>query len=167
MRLPLLLATFFAATLAGCLDEGSDDVTDGGGELEDGASPALPENIDVTEMVVAGADPWNLPDPVNGGSRPPCSLPSPASTCATYEFVVAEGSTPDADVGLTWDVEANDFDLYLRDAEGEEVASDADSPPETEERLSVSNLPPGSYTIQVVMWAVAADSYHLTATFSD
>ncbi len=87
-------------------------------------------------------------------------------TCDTYALTVSVPSTfyssnpNDAvQVGVNWDISANDFDLYVYDSNGYVVCSSAGGAPETQELADCGQLPSGSYTVQVVAFATANETY--------
>ena len=73
----------------------------------------------------------------------------------------AYGATHNLKIDVSWPTAAADFDLYVLDAAGNEVASSASSA-DPEEVV----LPPtsGTYTVRVVPFAPLGDSYKATAS---
>jgi len=95
-------------------------------------------------------------------------------TCDTYTLTVNVPSTFYAanpgyavKVGITWASSTNDFDLYVNDASGNTVCSSGDSNTtsgQASELADCGQLAAGTYTVQVVAFAVANSTYSGTAT---
>ena len=62
-------------------------------------------------------------------------------------------------VQIRWPDSVNDFDLYVYDASGNVVGSSTGGAPETSETADCGQLPAGTYTVQVVAFAVVNESY--------
>lgn len=114
----------------------------------------LPPPIHQEGDTAAGADPFN-----NVG-RPPCS--TPAANCVEFDFTVEREVTLDAT--LTFGSSQSDFDVYIYDDEGSEVASGVQSAG-SDEVISV-DLEAGTYTVQVVPWTVVNDHWVFDGKFS-
>lgn len=140
---------------AGCLgDEDAPTNETDDGNVVPTDRPPLPNDIEASEMVVGGADPFNFV------TMAPCS--TPVSGCYPYAFEANTSVTITA--ALSWTVPANDFDVYLFDEGGTAVAMSAGMPPGTSEGFA-ADLDPGSYSLTVVAWAVTQDTFTLTGTF--
>jgi len=132
-------------------------VTPPGGTWVDPDLGPLPPPIHEEGTTTASADPLNML-----GAQP-CS--SPSAQCEEIPFTIGREATIEAE--LSWGNVANDYDFYILDEEGTVVLTGA-SPPGTvgpPEQASGS-LPPGTYTIQIVPWSAAQDSWTFAATFS-
>lgn len=114
----------------------------------------LPPPIHEEGDVAAGADPFN-----NVG-LPPCS--TPAANCEEFDFTLERSALMDAT--LTFGEDTSDFDVYIYDEGGAEVASGVQSAG-IEEAIS-AELAPGTYTVQIVPWTVANDHWVFDAKFS-
>ncbi len=110
-----------------------------------------------------GGGPFTVPN-VSGTATgtPDCTAPGACddftlkvTTTATY------GATHNLKIDVSWPTAAADFDLYVLDAAGNEVASSASSA-DPEEVV----VPPttGTYTVRVVPFAPLGDSYKATAS---
>lgn len=171
---PSALAALLSMTflLAGCA---SDDTGEGpaSAEQESTFTPTVPEPLHFEGEVSVGADPFNVVPPAPVGSGMPCSME--VSTCYYHEFTVGEDAVGNGTVSLTatlaWGLAANDLDLYLYQGE-EQLSSDginslgAAEPPPTEQVLRHEGLAAGEYSLWVVVWNGAADSYTLDVEFS-
>jgi hypothetical protein len=62
-------------------------------------------------------------------------------------------------VSIKWPDAINDYDLYVYDASGNVVGSSTGGAPETSETADCGQLPAGTYTVQVVAFAVVNESY--------
>ncbi len=62
-------------------------------------------------------------------------------------------------VQIQWPDSVNDFDLYVYDSSGNVVGSSTGGAPETSETADCGQLPAGTYTVQVVAFAVVNESY--------
>jgi hypothetical protein len=95
-------------------------------------------------------------------------------TCDTYTLTV---NVPDTfyaanpgyavQVGITWADSTNDFDLYVNDSSGNTVCSSGDSNTtsgKASELADCGQLAAGTYTVQVVAFAVANSTYSGTAS---
>lgn len=95
-------------------------------------------------------------------------------TCDTYTLTVNVPNTfyaanPDyaVKVGITWASSTNDFDLYVNDASGNTVCSSGNSnitSGQASELADCGQLAAGTYTVQVVAFAVTNSTYSGTAT---
>ncbi|HEX7128919.1 MAG TPA: sialidase family protein, partial [Rhodanobacteraceae bacterium] len=95
-------------------------------------------------------------------------------TCDSYTLTVNVPDTfyaanPDyaVKVGITWASSTNDFDLYVNDADGNTVCSSGQSNTTTgqaSELADCGQLAAGTYTVQVVAFAVANSTYSGTAS---
>lgn len=95
-------------------------------------------------------------------------------TCDTYTLTVNIPDTfyaanPDyaVKVGITWASSTNDFDLYVNDASGNTVCSSGNSnitSGQASELADCGQLAAGTYTVQVVAFAVTNSTYSGTAT---
>lgn len=115
----------------------------------------LPENIYDNNTVIAGAD------PANTAGLGICS--NAASACYSYPFVAEQAVTIQA--SLSWMLPANDFDLYVRAADGTEVLT-AGNFATTSESVS-GTLAAGEYEVTVVAWSVVGETYALEVLFGD
>lgn len=91
-------------------------------------------------------------------------------TCDTFQLTVNVPSTfysanPNyvVQVGLNWPSSTNDFDLYVSDSGGNQVCSSAQGNTNFEQ-ADCGQLPSGTYTVQIVAFAVANSSYSGNAT---
>lgn len=115
------------------------------------------------------ADPHAETSCVPHGETP---LPVVEAACPTYTLVIdAEEPLRYLDVELVFDGAAvagrtaEDYDLHLYDASGEEVGSAAHAFG-SKERLAVNHLPDGIYTLEVVPFVNApGSSFSLSALF--
>src|SRR5215831_12105673 len=62
-------------------------------------------------------------------------------------------------VQIRWPDSQNDYDLYVYDSRGNVVGSSTGGAPETSETADCGQLPAGTYTVQVVAFAVVNESY--------
>lgn len=114
-------------------------------------APPLPDPIVADETMPPSVDPVST-----GG--PACSPPT--STCFRYPFALQGNAT--AKASLTWDLEANDLDLYL--FEGDEVLDMSNGGPTTSESLTTP-LEPGEYEFVVQGSTTVAQPFHFEASF--
>lgn len=154
-----LLALAAVALLAGCLgggEEAGGNETNGTAEGNATLAP-LPPPIEATEEVTGSADPV----PVTG-VMPPCEAPS--AQCFRYPFEL--NATATIAVTLTWEVPANDFDVYIfQDGEQITTTEGGSSPPGNQEAFELE-LEAGSYEVVVSAYAVSQDTFVLSATFA-
>lgn len=156
MRILLILAAL--ALAAGCVTPDTTPTTPTNGTTNTTTDmAALPPPINDTKEVQGAADPGNI---VTGA---PCQTPN--SQCFKYPFEL-NGSAHMA-ATLTWGQPASDFDLYVFQ-DGKDMnaggASDVSTGPGTSEKIDI-DLEAGSYELIVVAWAVAQDTYKVSATF--
>ncbi|HXS72869.1 MAG TPA: hypothetical protein VN725_02410 [Rhodanobacteraceae bacterium] len=110
--------------------------------------------------------------PYTGATADPAACTT--LTCDTYTLTVNVPSTFYAanpgyavKVGITWASSTNDFDLNVNDANGNTVCSSGNSNATTgqaSELADCGQLAAGTYTVQVVAFAVANSTYSGTAT---
>ena len=74
-----------------------------------------------------------------------------------------QNNTGGAEVAISWADSTNDFDLYVYDSAGTQVASSA-SGGTTSERAFIQSAS-GTYEVRVLPWAVAASAYDGSAAF--
>jgi hypothetical protein len=100
---------------------------------------------------------------------PPASLDSSNTVCDNFQLTadvdpsywsIAAGG---ASVTISWADSANDFDLYVYDAAGNEVASSAQSGT-TSEQAFIKNAS-GTYDVVVVPYTVTSSGYNGSASF--
>jgi hypothetical protein len=144
MRWTIVLA---ALVLAGCSDPAPPAAQ------PDPATPPEPilPSIEADETMPPSLDPV-------GSGGPACSPPT--STCFRYPFTLMGNAT--ANATLTWDLVANDLDLYL--FEGEELLDDSNAASTTSESLS-TRLEAGDYEFVVQGSRTATQPFHFKATF--
>lgn len=114
---------------------------------------------------------WNG-GPYTGATADPSACTT--LTCDSYLLTVnVPGSFYAANpnyavkVGITWASSTNDFDLYVNDANGNTVCSSGASNTtsgQASELADCGQLAAGTYTVQVVAFAVANSTYSGTAT---
>jgi len=85
------------------------------------------------------------------------ALNVPAEYWETHEGAVS--------VNISWGSSAEDYDLYVYDADGNQIASSA-AGGTTKEQVDLGMLEPGSYTVQVVPYLTAGSTYEGTATLA-
>lgn len=164
MQRPLLLLLAAMTLLAGCLDGGGspDDDPDDDPQTDPDDRAPLPDDISESATVPAGGDPFNI------AGAEPCS--EEVSGCTLYPFTVPAGIQVEVDALLSWLNPANDFDLYLYTADGQQISMEGinqiGDPPETEHDMPPVRIGPGEYEFYVVAWAVAGGQYTLEATFA-
>ncbi len=114
-------------------------------------------------VVTWGGGPFTVPNLTGTATgAPDCSAPQ---SCDDFTLKVsttaAYGSTHVLKIDVSWPTAAADFDLYVLDAAGNEVATSASSA-DPEEVV----LPPtsGTYTVRVVPYAPLGESYQAKAT---
>lgn len=134
---------------AGCVGGEETSVDTTGGE-----TASLPGPVHDERQVDAGAN------PIGSTADQPCEDES--SSCYRYPFEVGTDARVQAE--LDWANATNDFDLYVLDPSGEQVASANTGPLDTRETLDAS-LAAGSYELVVVPWLVSSDTYRLEAHF--
>ena len=69
------------------------------------------------------------------------------------------------EIGIAWTSSSDDFDLYVDDASGTQIASSA-AGATTSEKVDLGTLAPGRYTVRVVPYTTAGSSYTGTATLT-
>lgn len=117
----------------------------------------LPPPIHEEGRTSASADPMNLL------GADPCSTPS--ADCEEITFTIGREATIEAE--LSWGNLANDFDFYILDEDGTVVVQGASEPGTVGASEQASGtLVEGTYTIQIVPWSAAQDSWTFDATFS-
>lgn len=160
-RIALALSLIAALALSGCVSIGenkSDTNKDMGKLAPVEAKPApapLPKPIKDSKMVPAGTDVFNQ------AMMDACS--QPVSGCYKYPFKLDRTATVHAK--LAWTIPANDFDLYIFHGSVQGEASGG-SAPGTSEELD-AELDAGDYSVVVVAWLAAADTYTIDATFGE
>ncbi|HEU4857340.1 MAG TPA: hypothetical protein VFS86_08575 [Rhodanobacteraceae bacterium] len=110
--------------------------------------------------------------PYTGATADPTACT--AVTCDSYTLTVNVPDTfyaanPDyaVRVGITWASSTNDFDLYINDASGNTVCSSGagnTTSGQASELADCGQLAAGTYTVQVVAFAVVNSTYSGTAT---
>lgn len=154
-----LAAVILSVVISGCLGGPAAEPVDSASAAVPAAPelPPLPDPILDTKRVQAGLDPFNL------AQRGICS--QEVSTCFRYPFLLERPALVLGD--LAWGLEANDFDFYIVDEQGEQAANganDVTGGPTILESFGV-DLKPGTYEVVVVAWLVAEDAYSLRVTF--
>ncbi len=155
----LITTLMLAAAFSGCL-EGDEPETPATPDTETAETALPPEDFSADGSFMAGHDPYNFV----GGE--PCSQPQ--SACEFVPFST-EVTTSVAAV-LSWTNPANDLDLYLFTADGQEVSREGinfvGEPPSTEHRMPAVSIAPGDYEFYVVAWNAAAESWTLDVSFT-
>jgi hypothetical protein len=77
-----------------------------------------------------------------------------------YEALRAQGKIGVVEVTATWPSNANDFDLGLLDKDGNPIASSGFGNSDFE-RFEYTELPSGNYTIEMVIFRAANESFHV------
>jgi hypothetical protein len=169
MRSTLFALLAAALLLAGCSSKSPSPATTAPAAHGMGNATAIAP-LHFGGSFTAGADPFNFLPATPAGGANPCS--TSASTCYKHDFTVPAGTiNASMEAKLMWTQAANDLDLYLyqgdtqlsMDGINQFPPSGAPSPGQD---MHVTGLAAGSYTFWVVVWAGAADSYTLDATFS-
>ncbi|MGH2740604.1 MAG: hypothetical protein ACRDH6_09015 [Actinomycetota bacterium] len=106
-------------------------------------------------------------NPTNNVAEPGECLPAVVS-CDEFTLTVNVPSslylpTGGVTIAITWGTAQNDYDLYVLNEAGEVVGSSATSAPTEQVVLPRAA---GTYTVQVLDFAVVADQYQGTATLS-
>ncbi len=128
----------------------------------DAATPGAAAVSPTTTGASWSAGPFLAPNPTGAAGAPDCTAPGSCDDFAlTVSTPAGYGSGHHLEVKVAWPTAAADFDVYLLDAAGHEVASAASSSdPE------VIAVPPdaGTYTVRVVPYAPLGQSITGTAT---
>lgn len=77
-----------------------------------------------------------------------------------YEGLRRQGRTGVVQVALSWEDVANDFDLVLANADGDPIATSGFGNSDFE-RINFTELPSGTYTVQVTIFRVVNASFHV------
>jgi len=140
-----LSATVLAAAFSATAISASDAATPSSGTV----SPTSP-----TLHYTAG--PFAVPNVTGAAGPVDCSAPG---SCDDYALTVATGAgagaTSSVKVTVNWSNSAADFDIYLLDANGREVASSASS---SDPEVMQVPANAGKYTVRVVPYAPAGQS---------
>lgn len=128
--------------------------------LAEGATPGA-GTVTATSGTNWTGGPFLVPNATGTAGTVDCSAPQ---SCDDYALTVSTpagtGDTNDLKISVSWSNSAADFDVYVLDSAGNEVASSASSAdPET------VIMPPtsGSYTVRVVPFNPLGQSYSATA----
>lgn len=93
------------------------------------------------------------------------------ATCDTHTVTLNvpagywDTHTGSVTIDITWALASDDFDLYVQDSTGRQVASSA-AGGTTSESVDLGTLEPGDYTVQVVPYMTAGASYDGSATLA-
>jgi hypothetical protein len=160
MRVVMALALHALLLLPGCLEDGEDPAPMDEPMVVATTNATAPEPLHHEGEFIAASDPANAVMPI-------CFGPSVDAPCHYYEF--STNVTADLEATLAWGLEANDLDLYLYEGDTElsrEGINAIGDPPNTSQVLVHPGLPPGDYTLWVVAWNAAQESYTLDVLFS-
>ena len=118
-------------------------------------SPAMPE-----QSYTYGPNTISNP---SGTGQLTCA--EPAAPCDAYALTVdVPTGNFQMTIFTTWDVEGEDYDLYLLNEAGMEIASSASSDPT--ETIILPNLQAGNYTVRLVPFLVTGSTATTTITLS-
>ena len=107
--------------------------------------------------------------PYTGAVLAPESCTS--TTCDSHDVTLSipttywDSHTGGVKVSIAWTSGSDDYDLYVDDASGRQIASSA-SGGTTSESVDLGTLAAGTYTVRVVPYATAASSYTGTASLT-
>ncbi|MGB1586132.1 MAG: hypothetical protein ACPHID_03705 [Thermoplasmatota archaeon] len=164
----LLLAAL--AVLAGCVEDSEPEPAPENPQTNETVTPPMAkvngpqQSADQSFQVTGG---WEAAvDIQNAGGQDICSLAT--SDCDRWDFTVA--ASGDVVATLSWTTAANDLDLYLFDAAGNEISRDGinqiGEPPGTSQVLQHTGLTPGDYQFVVVPWSAVNETYTLDVDLS-
>jgi hypothetical protein len=131
------------------------------GSLAHGSTPAAGTVTDTSSPATWTGGPFLVPNVTGTAGAVDCTAPQ---SCDNYSLTVATpagtGDTKNLQIKVSWPNSAADFDVYVLDSAGNQVASSASSSdPET------VIMPPtsGTYTVRVVPFAPLGQSYSASA----